>query len=48
MRRSAYFLAFLAFGAAIVVGGAPTSPQRPEVLAQAAPSATGFRGTRNK
>src|SRR4029450_9388536 len=39
MKRSAYVLAFLAFGAAIVVSGVSTNPQRPELLAQAAPAA---------
>ncbi len=35
MKRSAYLLAFLAFGAAIAVTAVSTGPQRPEMLAQA-------------
>lgn len=38
MKRSAYVLAFLAFGAAIAVTAVSTEPQRPEMLAQAAPA----------
>ncbi|MET0440570.1 MAG: cytochrome c [Casimicrobiaceae bacterium] len=43
MKRSAYVLAFLTFGAAIAVTAVSTSPERPEMLAQAtsaAPAAT--------
>ena len=43
MKRSAYVLAFLTFGAAIAVTAVSTSPERPDMLAQAtsaAPAAT--------
>ena len=43
MKRSAYVLAFLTFGAAIVVTAVSRDPQPPEMLAQAtsaAPAAT--------
>ena len=39
MKRFAYVLALLAFGAAIVVSGISPTPQRAEVLAQALPAA---------